>query len=70
MKLKNMTTLNNLRVVAYAFVIFQSLSCEIEHCFGDDPLSEKMTNLKICGESEVQILILKQNAHTNPKTQH
>lgn len=54
-----MTTLDDLGVLTYAFIIFQSLSCEIQHRSGDDPLSEKMTDLKICGKSEVQILILK-----------
>lgn len=48
-----MMTLDDLRVVTYAFIIFQSLSCEIQHGSGDNPLSEKMTNLKICGKSEV-----------------
>lgn len=42
----------------HALVVLQGLSSEIQHCFRNYSLTEKVTNLKICSKGELIIFIL------------
>lgn len=44
--------------MTYTLVVLQGLSSKIQHCSGNYSLTEKVTDLKICGEGELIIFIL------------
>lgn len=44
--------------MTYTLIVLQGLSSKIQHCSGNYSLTEKVTDLKICGEGELIIFIL------------